>query len=239
MLYITIALQAFCIYHVFKHKNEYYWVFLILFIPVIGSLIYLFTQVFNKTDINGIQKQLTEVITPSHKVQTLEKKLAFSDTYQNRVDLADAYFEIKNYEKAIQHFNKAILDTSQNNTYIIKQLIICFYKTNAFKSVIEYSKKITSHKDFKGSTSQFYYGLALYASGDYDRALSVLEVFDKPYCNYDKRLHYAKLMLEQDKKTKAINLLKELQAESEYMTKPNKKRYKSIVIEVNNLLQSL
>ena len=87
LYYLTIALQGFCIYHLIKNKNEYYWIFLIIFIPVIGSAIYLVSQVYNKRDTNIIKENLTSVLIPTKKVKDLEKRLQFSETFQNRLDL--------------------------------------------------------------------------------------------------------------------------------------------------------
>src|SRR5690606_36057552 len=99
--YFIIALQTYCIYHLFKNKRSYYWLFVILFLPLIGSVIYLVTQVYNKRDTAKIQDNLVSIINPAKKIKALEKKLEFSETYQNRVNLADAYLENKDYHKAI------------------------------------------------------------------------------------------------------------------------------------------
>ncbi|WP_152593061.1 hypothetical protein [Jejuia pallidilutea] len=60
--YLIIALQAFCIYHVIKHRNPYYWIFLIFFIPLLGSVIYILTQVYNKRDADKITSGITNII---------------------------------------------------------------------------------------------------------------------------------------------------------------------------------
>ena len=71
--YLIVALQAFCIYHVIKNRNQYFWIFIIIFIPAIGSIIYLITQVYNKRDASIIKENLTSVLIPTKKVKDLEK----------------------------------------------------------------------------------------------------------------------------------------------------------------------
>src|SRR5690554_3170219 len=106
-LYFIIAFQGYCIYHLLKNRKSYYWIFAILFLPFIGCVTYLVTQVFNKRDTAKIQGNLTTVIEPSKKnmssrrVNDLEQQLEFADTYLHRVNLADAYLETHHYAKAI------------------------------------------------------------------------------------------------------------------------------------------
>lgn len=111
--YLIIALQGFCIYHMYKNRNPYYWAFLILFLPLVGCIIYFITQVYNKRDAEKISNEIAHVINPTKKVKDLEKRLEFSESYQNRVNLADAYIEIKDYNNAIPHYLEALEDKSQ------------------------------------------------------------------------------------------------------------------------------
>ena len=60
--YLIVALQAFCINHDNKNRNQYFWIFIIIFIPAIGSIIYLITQVYNKRDASIIKENLTSVL---------------------------------------------------------------------------------------------------------------------------------------------------------------------------------
>ena len=73
--YLIIALQGFCVYHCVVNKNHYYWIFAIIFLPVIGSVLYLFMNVFRKSDIDKAQESLTSVIQPTKKIMDLEKEV--------------------------------------------------------------------------------------------------------------------------------------------------------------------
>ena len=59
MTYLSIPflLQVFCIYHAYKNRKETHWYFIIFFLPIIGGIIYLVTQVFNKQDIAKAGRQ--------------------------------------------------------------------------------------------------------------------------------------------------------------------------------------
>ncbi|MGS2724989.1 hypothetical protein ACU8DI_00160 [Psychroserpens sp. BH13MA-6] len=237
--YLIVAFQAFCIYHWFKNKNDYYWVFLILFLPLLGCIIYLITQVYNKRDVDKLQEEFTTIINPSKKIKDLENTLAFSETFQNRVNLADALYENKDFENAIKHYDIAISKDFQNDTYVGFQLIKSYFFLNQYDKVIAIAKKFEDHREFQGSKVQFFYGLSLAKSGNIKLAETHLRAIDQRYSNYEERLVYAQFLLEQDQTDQAKSILNAINDESQHMTAVNKRKYKQTIRQVQHLLNSL
>ena len=237
--YLILALQGYCIYHMYKHRNPYYWVFLILFLPVIGCVIYLITQVYNKRDAEKITSEITNIINPTKKVRDLEKRLEFSETYQNQVNLADAYLEIKDYNNAIPHYLEALQDRSQNNFYATTQLIEAYFNIEDCDKVVFYVEKIKEHPEFKKSRTQFLYGLALERLGKIEEAETNLKQIDIRYSFYEERLILAKFLLSIKKDDEAKEIINEIHKESQHMTKPNKRIYRATILEVEKLLKEL
>lgn len=236
MYYFIVALQVYCIYHLIKNRNQYYWIFLILFIPAIGSAIYLFTQVYNKRDVEKIQEGVTAVLTPTKKIKDLEKVLEFSNTYLNRINLAEAYFEMKDFDNAIKHYEVALEDKDQNNFFVIKDLISAHYHTKNYERAVFYGDQIKEDSEFKGKNAQFLYGLALNEVGRAVEAEEQLRQVNQRYSNYNERLALAKFLQNKGKEEDAIEILNDLKTESEHFTKPNKIKYKSTMNEVESLL---
>ncbi|SFZ92682.1 hypothetical protein SAMN05428642_102880 [Flaviramulus basaltis] len=237
--YLILILQGYCIYHMYKNRNPYYWAFLIMFVPVVGCIIYLITQVYNKRDAEKITSEITSIINPTKKVRDLEKRLEFSETYQNQLNLADAYLEIKDYEHAIPHYIETLRDKSQNNFYATTQLIEAYLNIEDSDNVILYAEKIKDHPEFKKSRTQFLYGLALERTGKIDEAESNLRQIDIRYSFYEERLILAKFLLSIKKEEDAKEILNEISKESQHMTKPNKRIYRTTTLEVEKLLKEL
>lgn len=234
--YLIIALKIFCFYHLFKNRNSYYWILLFLFLPVIGCIIYLITQVYNKRDAEKITNEITHIINPTKRIKDLEKQLQFSESYQNRVNLADAHLENKDYQNAIPHYLNALEDNFQNDLYVIKQLIETYFNIEDCEKVVFYAEKIKEKSEFKKSRSQFLYGLALERLGDFEEAETNLRAIDIRYSFYEERLIFAKFLLSREKKDEAKEILEEIQTESQHMTKQNKRLYRATIVEVEKLL---
>ena len=237
--YFIIAFQAFCIYHLFKYRKSFYWIFAIIFLPLVGCLAYLVTQVSKKNNPEIVQANIKKRITPSHKLKALEEKLDFADTYLNRVNLADAYLEAHEYSKAIEHYNIALKDKTQNDFFVKEHLIKSYYHSKNFDQVILFSEGLENHREFEKSEIPFLYGMALAEKGRTKEAKVLLNLIDRPYSNYNERVAYSKLLLSRDKIDDAKTLLKELQVEMQNMTKMNQRIYKETILEVEKLISDL
>ncbi|MCR8666564.1 hypothetical protein NO995_02645 [Aestuariibaculum sp. M13] len=239
LYYLILAFQAYCIYHLFKNGNAYYWVFVILFLPVLGSIIYLVTQVYNRRDAEKIQDGIVSIINPTKKIKDLEKRLRFSETYQNRVNLADAYLANKDFYSAIAQYEEALKDKSQNHFYIITKLIDAYFKVEDYNKVIAYAKMIKDKHEFDKSRAQFVFGLAQDKLGNFEAAEASLKQIDIRYSFYEERLQLAKLLIERQKADEAKEILQDIVNESQNMTAPNKRMYRNTVSEATKVLSEI
>lgn len=237
--YLIVALQAYCIYHAYKNRKPYYWYFLILFIPLLGSLIYIITQVYNKTDADKIQNEVTSIINPTKKIKDLEQQIEFVDTYTNRIALADAYYQNGDLPNAVVNYKKTLEDTVQDELYAREQLVLCYFQLKDYGAVVEHAEVIKPKSLFKGSKQQFCYGMALKELGKVEEAEVELKQIDRPYSNYAERLVLANFFIENNRAEEGKELLEEISLESKIMTKPNQRLYRSTITEVESLLKTL
>lgn len=237
--FLIIALQGFCIYHAFKNSREYYWYFLILFLPVIGSVIYLITQVFNKRDLDVVQNEIVSAINPTKKVNDLRKQVEFADTFQNRVLLGDALYEIKDYNSGIGEYEIALNGNYESDAGVVKKLLEGYYHTSQFDKVIFCAEKIDQKADFQGARSQFLYGLALKEEGRSNEAEENLRSIDQRYSNYEERYVLAQFLLSIGKNIDAKDILSEIMLESQHMSKHNRNKYRGVVNDVKKLITSI
>lgn len=237
--YIIVGLQLYCAYHAYTTQNRFYWYLIIFFAPGIGSAIYLITQVFTKNDANKVQKEITAVLNPTKKIKDLEKKVSFSDTFKNRSDLADAYFELGDFKSAITHYKAALNGSHHLDFHANSQLLQSYYQNADFENAIETAQIIKDKPLFDKSSSQFIYGLALAEIGKTEKAEVLLKKIDQRYSNYAERLHLSEFLHENGKTNEAIDILEEMLQEKEHMTKPNKRLHRKTFVDIQALYTSL
>ncbi|WP_148232030.1 hypothetical protein [Maribacter sp. HTCC2170] len=220
------------------NKNQYYWFFVILFLPALGSILYLFLNVFQKQDIEKVQEEITTVINPTKIITDLEKKLMFSETFENRVALADAYLKAKMFDEAEGHYRTSLQGTFENDYYVNTQLLETLYFSSQFEKVLSHVGSIKDSPKFKKSRASFLYALALEKTGDIALAEEYLIKFDAPYSRYQERLELAKFYIRIDSIDKARALLKEIEEESVGMSKTSYKQNKILIKKAKDLLES-
>jgi len=237
--YLIVAFQVYCIYHMYKKGNSFYWVFLIFFVPLIGCVIYLITQVYNKRDAEKITSEITHIINPTKKIKDLEKQLAFLESYQNRVNLADAYLANKDFNNAMPHYLKALQDGFENDFYVNSKLVETYFLAEDYNKAIFYADKIKDKLEYKKSKTQFICGLAHEKLGDFEVAEHNLREIDIRYSFYNERLILAEFLISRNKKEDAKSILEDIKNESQHMTRTNQKLYRGTVAQVDKILAQL
>jgi len=236
--YLIIALQAYCIYHSVKNKNDYYWIFIILFIPAIGSIIYLITQVFNKRGIERVQDDLVAIINPTKKIIDLKKQLEFSDTFSNKVNLADAYIEIGDYKNAILHYEDAIDSMFSGDIYVLSRLVEAYFYDQDYNNVIKNYRSLEGKNEKTKPRNRLYYGLSLGKLGKTTLAENELKKLDISFSNYNERLLLAEYLIDQNKKEEAKIVLQKIYDESKHFTKDNRRAHSRTINAVQALLKT-
>jgi hypothetical protein len=56
--YIVLILQGFCLFHSIRRGTQAKWLWLIVFLPLIGCIIYLFSEVVKKRHITIVQDNI-------------------------------------------------------------------------------------------------------------------------------------------------------------------------------------
>jgi hypothetical protein len=224
-------------YHAYKNRSDTYWYFIIFFIPFLGCIAYLFTHFLNRKDVAIISQEIVTIINPTKKIKGLEKELEFSNTFQNKINLGDAYQENKDYLNAITYYEKALDSNFKNDPHTLNKLIYCYFKTTNFDKVIAYSNKIDLEKNFKESI--YFFGLALEQKERLKEAEIQLRKVDKRYSNYPERLELSKFLIRINKKEDAKEILNEIVSEIKSMTTSNSKKLRNIFIESGKLLNEI
>lgn len=237
--YLIIALQVYCAYHCYTNRNNYYWYFAIIFLPLIGCLAYLFINVVRASEVNAVQDTIISAINPSKKITELEKKFRFSETFENQVALADAYLEAGHYDKSIEHYEASLKDVFQNDFYTLAQLTEAYYCSSRFNEAVACAEKIREFPKFKKSRAAFLYALAMEKIGHTEEAENFLEGFNAPYSRYQERLELSKFYIRHTKMKEAKVILQEIVFESERMSKSSFRQNRQLIQRAKELLTTL
>lgn len=219
MLRLTplLLLQGFCIYHAYTNKADWKWYALIIFLPLIGSIIYLYVNFVNRQNVNTVSKGVKSVINSNYELEQLEKQMAFSDTIQNKTLVADKYVELERYTEAIDLYESCLEGFNHSDPKILKKLIKALYHAENYEQAVFYGNKIQDDKYFLKSEEAICYAWSLFYQDKQKEAEVLFEKMDVAFANYVHRMEYAKFLHEVGQQDEALAKLEEVMAEFEHM----------------------
>lgn len=237
--YLIIALQIFCIVHALRRGKEYGWIFFIVLIPIIGCIVYIITQMLNKTNMNTVQENLNTVINPGRKIKELEKKAKFSDTFENKIELADAYFADRQFEEAKELYISCLNGVFKDDTYANMQLGLTYFELGRYPQVEETLSKIKRHTEFRRSKAHLIFALAYEKLGYINQARTEFEDLNGTRSNIEYRYEYGLFLVRRNRAEQATELFEEIVGEVEFMDKNKKTREAAWIRKIQSELSQL
>lgn len=225
--YITLALQAICVWHCIKKGNQQKWIWIIVFIPLVGCLVYFFTEVVNGNQVEQIGAGLGTALNPGSRVRKLEKQLIFADTFGNRVALADAYLAVGETEKAIALYEQSLTGVFAENEHGVMQLMTAYAKVGRYKEILPLAKKVYNSPQFARSQAHIAYAKALASTGNVAAAEQEFQKMKSRFSAFEPRYHYGLFLLHTNREEEAENVFAEILDEEKHLSSREKRFHRT------------
>jgi hypothetical protein len=216
--YITVGLQAICAFHCIRKGNQQKWLYIIIFLPIIGSLIYFFSEIFTKGQLRNVQSGMGAVIQPTGSIRRLEEQLKFTDTFDNRVALADAYLATGQTEKAIELYQKSHTGVFTENEHLLSQMIVAYYKAHRDQDILPLAQKLYKSPQFPRSKAHLLYAIALGNTGKPDLAEKEFKTMSSRFSCFEQRYNYGLFLIKQGRDEEAENIFNEMLGEASHLS---------------------
>lgn len=237
--YLVILLQAICLIHAAVKNNLNPWLWVIIFLPAIGSLIYLFTQVIRKSEVKAVQSEVVKMVTPGAQLKKLEKEYQFSNTFANRIALADAYLASGMTDKAIPLYEESLTGMFIENETVNNQLICAYYDALRYDDIIRIAPRVESTVNFDKHRACFCYAIALEKTGNMHKAEIFFRKLDSRYANFEYRYYLGEFLIRQGKIPEAEIVFDEMIEESKRMSGREKRPHKIWIEKAQNRLNEI
>ena len=206
------------------------------FFPVIGALVYLYHHFYSKENFSSITEGVKGAINTNYETKKLESKLDFSDSVQNKTNLADKYYDLKRYGEAQQLYEACRETFNKNNPEILQKLVRIYFSQKDYMRVIEYSEIIKNKSEFIDSHENIMLAWAFFNADKIKEAKEEFKKMDGLFCNYHNRLEYAKFLIKTDNKEAAVEKTKQLLEEINQMNSQEKEKREIFIKQSNNLI---
>jgi hypothetical protein len=195
--YADIALQAYCVIHCIRNNKQTWWIWFIIFVPLIGSIAYLYTEVFSRRSSSHLIRNKVDigaVLNPGGHIKKLEANLQFTDTFANRVKLADAYLAAGQYDNAIGYYESSLKGVFADNEHVLSQLVIAYFNLERYDDAVITAQKISKLPKFAKSQAHLLYALSLEYLGRADDAEKEFKLMKGRYSCFEHRYQYGQFL---------------------------------------------
>lgn len=202
---ITVALQILCAMHAARKANSMTWVAIIVFVPLIGALVYIFAVVLPdwSASFTGqkVIKAASKPINVKKEINKLKEIAIISPSVKNKQNLANAYIKAKKYKEAQTVFKSGLADNRYNNDLeLLLGLIQTQFYLKQYQEVIDsYSRLIKNNSKVKSPEGHLLYARSLQAINNMKAAINEYEKLHTYYPGLEASARYYRALIESGK----------------------------------------
>lgn len=221
--YLIIGLQIFCAIHCLRRGTQSKWLWIIIIVPVLGSIAYIYSEMIANRSYRGPKIDVGAVINPGGKIKKLEDELRFTDTFANRVKLADAYLAGGQTEKAVEIYTASLTGAFAENEHVLAQLMIAYYELGRYEEVIPIAKKLYKLPQFARSKAHLAYAMALESLGKIDDAENEFKAMKGRYSYFEQRYQYGLFLIRNERTEDALTIFSDMLNEEVHLSQMEKR----------------
>ena len=175
-IYITYFIQILLVIHVLKTGRNRYWIWLLLFIPLVGGIAYLVIEILPEFS-GSIQGQRTirglhKVVNPGAQLRRHEAAWEQSSNADNARRYAGALLDEERYEDADKVLNKALSGFFSTEPNLLLLKARSRFETADPDAAVEiFEALLEANPEFRSASGHLLYAQALESSGRMDDAL--------------------------------------------------------------------
>lgn len=195
---LSVIVLVVLIVHVLRTGRDFRWIFLLLFLPGIGSLIYIVIEVIpslrGSFAARRATRKITDIVDPRRGLrrQTLEYERSHSVDTATR--LANELIKDEKYDEAIRVCDEARSGIFEHDPTILQTLANAYFCSGRYSETIEALDLLREkNPEFRSPEGHLLYARALEREGATDRALEEYEALAGYFPGVEARVRLAQL----------------------------------------------
>jgi len=227
MLLIQIGFAV----HAIRHGQSLFWVFLIIFLPLLGCILYLvmvlLPEIIQSRTARRGSKALLKTLNPQKELRRRRDALEMSDTIDNRSALAQEYLKHGMLDDAIALFESSLTGMYRTDPNLLFGLAKALVEAKNFERARETLETLFgANPEFENQEAHLLYARSLEALGELNRALDEYRALAKYSAGAEAKCRHALLLKRLGKTSEARalfeDILKDAKAASRHSYRLNK-----------------
>ncbi len=205
---LLLGLQVACAVHALKTGRGYYWLWIILFLPGLGCLVYFLVEMLpelrGRGGLNAAGPSFLSLFHRGPSIRDLEEQLEIADTFKNRQQLARAYAAAGRLDEAIEHYRRCLDGFYKDDPQTMLELCRAYFEKGSYAEARQALSQLqTSHASYRPVERDLLLARTLEAMGETTGALETYASLARQYPGEEARCRYAMLLQETGQTQKA------------------------------------
>ncbi|MGH1365610.1 MAG: tetratricopeptide repeat protein [Calditrichia bacterium] len=227
---LPIILQVLCIVHVVRNGRGNFWILIIIFLPLAGSIAYIIIEIaipyFSNPRVKQYSKSILKSKNPEKELKRLLEEYQHSNTLDNKIALAEGYVACGDYEKAISLYDESLSGIYKDDPDIKYKLAAAYYESKDYDAAKVILEKLVNSEN-KNSVVWLSYIHTLEKLGEQERALEEFKKYIKSFSNLEALCRYGYFLQRAEKHELAKEQFSRVLNEVKHLPKFNLREQKA------------
>lgn len=196
-LHIIVAIL--CAVHVLRTDQERWWLFVLFFFPLLGSIIYALAvflpDMSRSRGGRRVVRGLRDTLNPGRELREAVAEFEHSATIANRIRVADTLHGAGRHADAVAAYREALHGVHSDDPHIQVKLARALLDNGDAAAARELLETlISSRPDFKSPDGHLIFARAMAASGERDKAKQEFDALIGYYAGIEARVRYVEVL---------------------------------------------
>jgi hypothetical protein len=211
----VLVAQILCAVHVMKTGRPYYWIFIVIFAPMVGMIAYFIVEVLPELSGSRTARQAAagvgRALDPGRAMREAERNLQMTPTVGNKAALADIYLEVGRADEAAALYRDTLTGFHATDPGLLHGLARAEFARGNFAEVERVLDALRdANPNFQSAECHLLYARAMEEQGKVEPALHEYAALAPYYPGQEARCRYALLLQKSGEHREAQQLFREI-----------------------------
>ncbi|HTZ76419.1 MAG TPA: tetratricopeptide repeat protein [Stellaceae bacterium] len=212
---VLLIAQIACAVHAGKTGRPFYWLYIIIFIPMLGMLGYLAIEILPELlrgrGARRAAAGMGRVLDPGRDLREAERRLAMTPTAENKAAVAEAYLATGRAAEATALFQETLVGVHATDPSLMLGLARAYFAQGRYaETVTELDALRAANPEYHSPEGHLIYARSLEEQGKTDAALEEYAALEPYYPGQEARCRYALLLAKAGRTREAERLFREI-----------------------------
>jgi len=210
---VIILLQVACAVHCVRTGRAYWWLFIILFFPLVGCIVYAIVEILPDLRHHGRRaaRTVARTVDRDYDLKQQADRLALSDTVENKLKLAAECLDTGRTDEAIEIYQSCLTGMHRDDPNIMLGLAQAYFAAGRYSDTRDtLDALIKANPDFKSADGHLLFARSLEELGEVDKALDEYRALAGYFPGLEAKCRYAILLKRRGRLEEARDLFDDI-----------------------------